>query len=144
MTPATWILRASNLAAALAAAWLGARGRAVDFAAPLLVFACVAAVEGALAFSGRPAEPRLKRWVGLGASIADATLIVWLSFWSSQTAGVFDLAYLVPAVLTALEYGPVAGALSGLVPAALTAAVLTQGLSAEQRGFALVALARAL
>ncbi len=144
MTPALWLMRALNLAAALAAAWLGTRGRAVDFSAPALVFASVAVVEGALAASGRPVDPRLRRWTALGLSIVEATLIVWLSFWARATAGIFDLAYLVPAVLTALEYGPVAGGLSGLVPAALTAAVLSQGLSPEQRGFLGAALARAL
>jgi signal transduction histidine kinase len=144
MTPAFWLLRALNLAAALGAAWLGSRGRNIDFASPALVFACVAAVEGALAFSGRPSDARLRRWTALGMSLVEATLIVWLSFWASATAGVFDLAYLVPAVLTGLEYGPVAGGLSGLVPAALTAAVLSQGLSPDQRGFLPVALVRAV
>jgi len=144
MTPAFWILRALNLAAALAAAWLGTRGRAVDLVTPAAAFGIVAALEGAVVFSGRPSDPRRRREAALGFSIAEAALVVWLSFWARQTAGVFDLAYLLPAVLAGLEYGALAGALAGLVPAALTALVLSQGLGPNGESFLPVVLVRAL
>lgn len=143
MTPVFWLLRALNLAAALAAAWLGARGRAVGFGVPAAVFAAAAAAEAAVVFSGR-GDQRLRRWLALGFSIGEATLVLWLSFWASQAAGVFDLAYLLPAVLAGAEYGAVAGALAGLVPAGLTALVLAQGLGPNGESFVPVVLVRAL
>ena len=136
----TWILRALNLAAALGAARLGTRE---DLSAPALVFACLIAVEAVPAFSGRPADPRLRRRIALACSMADSALIVWLSFQARAAAGIFDLAYLVPAVLAGLEYGPTAGAFCGLIPAAFTAAVLSQGPGLERRGLLPLALVRA-
>jgi len=144
MTPAFWLLRALNLAAALAAAYLGTHGRAVDLTAPAAAFAAAVAMEGAVAFSGHPRDPRRKREAALGFSIAESTLVLWLSFWARQTAGVFDLAYLLPAVLAGLEYGALAGALAGLVPAGLTAFVLSQGLGPNGENFLPVVLVRAL
>ncbi len=144
MTPAFWLLRALNLAAALAAAHLGARGRTVSLAVPAAAFAAAAVLEAAAAVSGRAAEPRLRRAAALGLAILDISLVVWLSFWARQTAGVFDLAYLLPAVLVALEYGAPAGALAGLVPAGLTALVLSSGLGPNGESFLPVVLARAV
>jgi signal transduction histidine kinase len=144
MTPEFWALRALNLAAALAAAYLGTQGRAVSLAAPAAAFAAAALIEGSIVFSGRPVDPRRRRELVLGFSIAEATLVVWLSSWARQTAGVFDLAYLLPAVLAGLEYGPFAGALAGLVPAGLTALVLSQGLGPNGENFLPVVLVRAL
>lgn len=144
MTPAFWILRALNLAAALGAAWLGSRGRTVDLAAPAAAFAAAALIEAGFVFSGKPADPRRRRELALGFSIAEATLVLWLSFWASQTAGVFDLAYLLPAVLAGVEYGALAGALAGLVPAGLTALVLSRGLGPNGENFLPVVLVRAL
>jgi signal transduction histidine kinase len=144
MTPAFWLLRSLNLAAAVAAAYLGSRGRAVNLALPAAVFTAAAAIEGTAIFSGLLAAPRPRRWAALGFSILDITLVVWLSFWARQTAGVFDLAYLLPAVLVALEYGALAGALAGLVPAVLTALVLSQGLGPNGENFLPVVLVRAL
>lgn len=144
MTPAFWVFRSLNLAAALAAAYLGTRGRAVNLAAPAAAFAAAALIEAAVAFSGRPRDPRRRRELTLGFSIAEATLVLWLSFWARQTAGIFDLAYLVPAVLAGLEYGALAGALAGLVPAGLTALVLSQGLGPNGENFLPVVLVRAV
>ncbi len=144
MTPAFWFFRALNLAAALAAAYLGSRGRAVDLAVPASAFAAAAAVEAAVIFSGRPADPRRRRGLVLGFSIAEATLVLWLSFWARQTAGVFDLAYLLPAVLAGMEYGALTGALAGLAPAGLTALVQSQGPGSNGDHFPPIALVRAL
>ena len=52
MTPAFWILRALNLAAALGAAWLGSRGRTVDLGAPAAAFAAAALIEAVFGLSG--------------------------------------------------------------------------------------------
>ena len=144
MTPAFWLFRALNLAAALAAAYLGSRGRAVDLSAPAAAFTAAVFIEAAVVFSGRPEDPRRRRELVLGFSIAEATLVLWLSFWARQTAGIFDLAYLLPAVLAGLEYGALAGALAGLVPAGLTALVLSQGLGPNGESFLPVVLVRAL
>ncbi|MDE2141155.1 MAG: sensor histidine kinase [Elusimicrobia bacterium] len=144
MTPAFWLIRALNLAAALGAAWLGTRGRAVALGAPAAAFAVAAAVEAAVVFSGRPAGARERRRLGLGFSIGEAALLVWLSAWAQQMAGAFDLAYLVPAVLAAVEFGPLAGALTGLVPAGFTALVLSRGMGPNGESFVPVVLVRAL
>ena len=142
MTPAFWLIRALNLAAALGAAWLGTRGRAVALGGPAAVFAAAAALEAAAVFSGKPADARIRKWLSLGFSIVDATLILWLSFWAQQMAGVFDLAYLVPAVLAGAEYGPLVGALAGAIPAGLTALVLSQGLGPNGESFLPIVLVR--
>ncbi|MFI5348295.1 MAG: sensor histidine kinase [Elusimicrobiota bacterium] len=143
MTPAFWLLRALNLAAALAAAWLGTRGRSVDLSGPAAAFAAAAAIEAAFIFSGRPTDPRSRRRLVLAFSIAEAALVLWLSFGASRAAGIFDLAYLLPAVLAGVEYGAAAGALAGLVPAGLTALVLWQGRGPNGENFLPVALVRA-
>jgi signal transduction histidine kinase len=144
MTPALWLLRALNLAAALAAAWLGARGQAVDLAAPAAAFAAVAGIEAAFVFSGRPSDPCSRCRLVLAFSISEASLVLWLSIWARQSAGVFDLAYLLPAALAGMEYGALAGALAGLLPAAATALVLWRGRGPNGENFLLVALVRAL
>jgi signal transduction histidine kinase len=144
MTPAFWLLRALNLASALSAAYLGTRGRAVDLAAPAAAFAAAAAVEAGIVFSGRPADPRSRRRLVLAFSISESALVLWLSLWAPRTAGVFDLAYLLPAVLAGMEYGATAGALAGLVPAGLTAFVLSRGLGPNGEDFLPIALARGL
>jgi signal transduction histidine kinase len=144
MTPAFWTLRVLNLAAALGAAWLGSRGRAVGFALPCAVFGALAAAEAVIAFSGRPAGPGARRWLALGFSISESAAVLWLSFWASSVAGVFDLAYLVPAVLAGAEHGALVGALAGLIPAGVTALLLAHGLGPNERSFAPVALVRAL
>jgi len=144
MTPAFWLLRALNLAAALGAARLATRGGAIGFGTPALVFAAAAAAEAAAVFSGRPAAPRARRLLALAFSSAEAALVLWLSFWTPQSAGVFDLAYLVPAALTGVEFGALAGALSGAVPAALSGFILLSGTGPEVAGFFPVVLVRAL
>jgi signal transduction histidine kinase len=127
MTPSFWLLRAVNLAAALAAAYLGASGRAAALAAPAAAIAAAAALDAASAFSGRPIDARRRRWAALGFAILDIALVAWLSFRAGRTAGAFDLAFLLPAVLVALENGALAGALAGLLPAALTGLALSSG-----------------
>jgi signal transduction histidine kinase len=144
MTPAFWVLRALNLAAALAAARLGSRGVAVSFATPAAVFAAALAAEAALAFSPRPAAPATRRLLGLACSALDAALVLWLTFWAPRTAGVFDLAFLLPAVLAGAEFGPWTGAVAGLLPAAITALTLARGLGPDGESFLPMALTRAL
>lgn len=144
MTPVFWLLRALNLAAALGAALLGSRGVAVSFAAPAAVFMGLAAVEAAFAFSGRPEDPRARRRLGLACSAADAGAVLWLSFWAPRTAGVFDLAFLLPAVLAGAEFGAWTGALAGLLPAGITAFSLARGLGPDGESFLPMALTRAL
>ena len=144
MTPAFWLFRSLNLAAALAAAYFGTRGRAVDLSGPAAAVVAAVLIEGAIVFSGRPAAPRRRRACVLAFSISEAALVLLLSVWAPQTAGVFDLAYLLPAVLAGMEYGALTGALAGLVPAALTAFVLFRGWGAAKESFLPVILARAM
>jgi two-component system C4-dicarboxylate transport sensor histidine kinase DctB len=144
MTPAFWLLRVLNLAAALSAAFLGSGGNASSLGAPAAAFAAAAALEAAAAFSGRPTDARLRRWTALGFAALDVALIAWLSFRSWRTAGAFDLAFLLPAVLVALEHGALAGALAGLVPAALTGFALSSGLGPNGENLLPLLLTRAL
>jgi signal transduction histidine kinase len=143
MTPAFLLLRVLNLAAALGAAWLGARGRAVDLTAPFAVFFGAAALEAAVVLSGRVKE-RNRRAATLAFSAAEAALVAWLSMWAQASAGVFDLAYLTPAVLAGVEAGALAGALAGLIPAAFTALILTRGMGPDGESFLPVVLVRSL
>ena len=62
MNPAFWCLRALNLAAALAAAYLGGGGAAID--ATAAVFAVAIAAEAAAVFSGRIGDAEVRRGVG--------------------------------------------------------------------------------
>jgi signal transduction histidine kinase len=144
MRPAFWLLRGLNLAAALAAAYLGTRGRTIALGTPAAAFAAVAAAEAALVFSGRVRGERSRRRAVLAFCAAETAAILWLSFWAQQTAGVFDLAYLLPAVLAGIEFGPLVGALAGLVPALATAVVLSRGLGPNGENFLPVILVRAL
>lgn len=119
MTPALWAVRALNLAAALVLAWLGARDRAVSLFVPISVFTAVAAADAAMTFSGWPVAPRILRWSGLAICAADSAAIVWLASWLPRTGAGGEWALLVPAVLVALEHGPILGAVAGAVPAAI-------------------------
>ncbi|MBI5245556.1 MAG: HAMP domain-containing histidine kinase [Elusimicrobia bacterium] len=120
MTPALWALRAVNLLLVLAAAWLGTRGKAVTVILPALAAAILCAADAACVFSGRPAEPKARAAASAGFAVADIMLVAWTSQWSGQWAGVPDLGVLIPAILIALEFGPVAGGAAAAAPAAFT------------------------
>ncbi|UPT72670.1 MAG: sensor histidine kinase [Elusimicrobiota bacterium] len=124
MNPGLWALRAANLALALAAAWLGARGKTVSVVLPAAAAAVLAAAGAAAAWSGRPADPKARRWALAAFCGADVLLVMWLAQWTRQFAGVVDLGVLVPATLIAMEFGALAGAAAAAVPAAFTAAIL--------------------
>jgi signal transduction histidine kinase len=135
VTPDFWLLRVLNLALALAVAWLGTRGRAVSLAAPAAALAALAAAEAAAVFSGRPADARLRRRAGLAFAAAEELALIWLAYWASAAAGAFDLALLIPAVLAAFEWGPLAGAAVGLIPAAAVALLISApGPGSDYRG----------
>lgn len=142
MSPLFLLLRLLNLAAAFGAVWLGARGRTAGLAAPTAAALAVAALEASLAFSGRPAGAAARSRAALACSTVEAALIAWLSFTAPSLAGAFDLAYLTPAVLTALEYGAAAGAAAGLAPAAFTALLIARGPGPDGESFLPVALVR--
>lgn len=117
MTPALWAVRALNLTAALGAAWTASRGLAVSLVVPAAVLAAVAAADAAAVFSGKADSPRVRRWAVLAACAAHSAAVVWLAVWLPRAGA--DAALLLPAVLVALEHGPVLGAVLGLAPAAL-------------------------
>jgi len=124
MTPALWTLRAANLLLVLAAAFLGARGKAVSLTLPAFAALALLGASAAAVFSGRLASPRARRLALAAAAGGDLLFVMWLARWTQQWAGVIDLGALAPAVLLALEFGPVAGAIAAVVPALLTAALL--------------------
>ncbi len=124
MTPALLTLRAVNLFLVLAAAFLGARGKAVSVLLPAAAAAGVLAVESAAVFTGRLKALKLYRPAVAIVLAIDVLLVMWVAQWTRQWAGIIDLGVLVPAVLAALEFGPAAGALAAVVPALFTAALI--------------------
>lgn len=124
MTPALWTLRAVNLFLVLAAAFLGARGKAVSVTLPALAAAALLGASAAAVFSGRLATAKARRAASAAFAMSDILLVMWVAQWTQQWAGVIDLGVLAPAALLALEFGPVAGAAAALVPALFTAALL--------------------
>ena len=125
MTPALWALRAVNLLLVLAAACLGARGKAVSITMPALAALAVLAVEAAVVFSGRLPTARARRLAAAAFSVTEILLVMWLAQWTQQWAGVIDLGVLAPSVLLALEFGATAGGLAAVVPALFTAILIT-------------------
>lgn len=124
MTPALWALRAVNLLLVLAAAYLGARGKAVSVAVPALAAAAAVAASAAAVFSGKVRDAKARRLALAAFCGADILLVMWVAQWTQQWAGVVDLGVLAPAVVLALEFGAAAGALAAVVPAAFTAFLL--------------------
>jgi signal transduction histidine kinase len=124
MTPAVWTLRAVNLLLVLAAAFLGARGKAVSLTLPALSALAVLGASAAAVFSGRIQSSRARRLASSAFFAADIVLVAWIAHWTRQWAGVIDLGVLAPAVLMALEFGAAAGALCAVVPALMTAAII--------------------
>lgn len=124
MTPALWTLRAVNLLLVLAAAFLGARGKAVSLFLPAAAALAVLAVSAAAVFGGRLLGARTRKLAGAGFCVADIVLVMWTAQWTQQWAGVIDLGVLAPAVMLAVEFGAAAGALAAAVPAAFTAVLI--------------------
>jgi signal transduction histidine kinase len=133
MTPALWTLRTVNLVLVLAAAFLGSRGKAVTVTLPAITAAVLLGVEAAAIFSGRLRASKTGRLAAAVFSLAEIMLVMWVAQWTEQWAGVIDLGVLVPAVLIALDFGPLAGAGAAIVPALFTA-VLIATLGAGPRG----------
>jgi signal transduction histidine kinase len=125
MTPALWMLRAVNLLLVLAAAFLGARGKAVTVTMPALAALAVLAVEAGAVFSGKLRAAKARRIASAAFSGAEIVLVMWVAQWTQQWAGVIDLGVLAPAVLVALEFGAAAGGLAAAVPALFTAILIT-------------------
>ncbi|MDD5303427.1 MAG: ATP-binding protein [Elusimicrobia bacterium] len=124
MTPALWTLRAVNLLLVLAAAYLGARGKAVSVALPAFAALAVLGASAGAVFSGRPGDPRARRLASAAFCGADILLVMWVAQWTQQWAGIIDLGVLAPAVMLALDFGAAAGGLAAVVPALFTAALL--------------------
>ncbi|MDP3544039.1 MAG: hypothetical protein Q8T11_16355, partial [Elusimicrobiota bacterium] len=120
MTPALWTLRAVNLLLMLAAAFLGARGKAVSLMLPALATLAVLAVSAAAVFGGKRLGAKTRKLAGAGFCVADIVLVMWTAQWTQQWAGVIDLGVLAPAAMLAVEFGAAAGALAAAVPAAFT------------------------
>ncbi|MBI2385712.1 MAG: HAMP domain-containing histidine kinase [Elusimicrobia bacterium] len=132
MTPALWALRAVNLLLVLAAAFLGARGKAVSVSLPALAALAAVAASAAAVFSGRIRDAKARRSALAAFCAGDILLVMWTAQWTQQWAGVIDLGVLVPAVVLALEFGAAAGALAAVVPAGFTAFLIaTVGPAAE-------------
>lgn len=125
MTPALWTLRAVNLLLVLAAAFLGARGKAVSLAMPAAAALAVLAASAAAVFGGGRLGAKARRLAGAGFCVADILLVMWTAQWTQQWAGVIDLGVLAPAALLAVELGAAAGALAAAVPAAFTAVLIS-------------------
>ncbi len=124
MTPALWTLRAVNLVLVLAAAFLGARGKAVSVTLPALGALAVLCGSGVAVFSGRIREARSRRLASAVCSLAEILLVMWIAQWTEQWAGVIDLGVLAPAVLISVEFGALAGAAAAVVPALFTAILI--------------------
>lgn len=125
MRLAPWLLRAANLAAVLAGAWLHARGRAGSVAAPAAAAVVLLGLQGALALTKRPADEKTARWAETAACAVDLLFIVWVVHWVQAWRLGLEVGGVVPAVLLAGLWGPEAGAAAGALPVVL-AAVLGQ------------------
>ena len=123
MTPAIWAVRSLNLVLVLGAAWVGARGKAVDFVLPAAVVAASALLQAAAVFSGRVPD-RLKRPASAAFCVADVMIVVWLAQWTQQWVALIDFGALAPATALALEYGAVPGAALAAAPTAFAAFVI--------------------
>ncbi len=124
MTPALWTLRAVNLFLVLAAAFLGARGKAVSVTLPAFASLALLGASAAATFTGRLATAKARRLASAAFLVGDVLIVMWIAQWTQQWAGVIDLGVLAPAALLALEFGPVAGAAAALIPALFTAALI--------------------
>ncbi|MBI4370669.1 MAG: sensor histidine kinase [Elusimicrobia bacterium] len=103
MTPALWTFRALNLAAALAAAALRPGGSAAGLAGPAAACTAALLLEGALAWSGRPADAAARRGAVLAAAaLGDFGLLAWLAAASGMGAGLAP-AFAAAAGAAALE-----------------------------------------
>lgn len=125
MTPALWTLRAANLVLILAAAFLGARGKAVTVTLPAITAVILLGVEAGTVFSGRLRTVKAGRFASAIFSLAEILVVMWVAQWTEQWAGVIDLGVLVPATLISLEFGPLAGASAAVVPALFTTILIT-------------------
>ncbi len=133
MSPALWMLRAVNLLLVVAAAFLGARGKAVSVALPALVALGVIGASAGAVFSGRLRTPKARRTAVAALAAIDILLVMWIARWIQQWAGVIDLGVLAPAVTVALEFGAIAGGLAAAVPALFTASLIA-GFGSESGG----------
>ncbi len=124
MTPALWALRAVNLLLVLTAAYQGSRGKTISVALPALAALALLAVSAGTVFSGRLRASKARRPITAALIAADVLFVMWIAQWTQQWAGVIDLGVLAPAVLAALEFGPVAGALAAAVPLLFTAVLM--------------------
>lgn len=121
MRPGPWLLRAANLAAVLAGAWLHARGRAGGVAAPAAAALALMGLQGALAFTRRPEDERSRRWAETAACAVDLLFVVWVVHWVQAWRLGLEVGGVVPAVLLAGLWGPEAGAAAGALPVVLAA-----------------------
>ncbi len=125
MTPALWALRAVNLLLVLAAAYLGARGKAVSITLPALAALAVLGASAGTVFSNKLQTPRARRLAAAGFSITEILYVMWIAQWTQQWAGLIDLGALAPSVMLALEFGAAAGGLAALVPSLFTAVLIS-------------------
>jgi signal transduction histidine kinase len=125
MTPALWTLRAVNLLLVLAAAFLGARGKAVSIALPALAALAALGASAGAVFSGKIQAQKARRLASAAFSVTDILLVMWIARWTQQWAGVIDLGILAPAIILALDFGAAAGGLAAVVPALITAVQIT-------------------
>lgn len=124
MTPALWTIRAVNLLLVLAAAYVGARGKAVSITLPALAALAVSGASAWAVFAGKIQSPKARRLAAAAFPVADILLIMWLAQWTQQWAGVIDLGVVTPAVALALEFGAAAGGVAAIVPTLFTALLI--------------------
>lgn len=124
MTPALSTLRAVNLLLVLAAAWLGARGKAVSLALPAAVALGMIAASAAAAFSGRPGSLKARRLAAAAFALGDILLVAWIAQWAQLPPGPVELGVLAPAVVLALDFGAAVGGLAAAAPSLLAAVLL--------------------
>jgi len=124
MTPALSTLRVVNLLLVLAAAWLGARGKAVSLAVPAAAALAMIAASAGAAFSGRPRSPKARRLASAAFAIGDILLVTWIAQWTQLWTGLIELGALAPAAVLALDFGAAAGGLAAAAPSLLAAVLL--------------------
>jgi signal transduction histidine kinase len=116
-----WLLRAANLAALLAGAWLYSRGRASNPAAPAAAAVVLLGLQGALVFTGKPEDEKGRRWAESACAALDLLFVVWAIHWIGAWRLGLETAAVAPAVLLGALWGPGAGALAGGLPVVLSA-----------------------
>jgi signal transduction histidine kinase len=139
MNPAFWVLRALNLAAALAVAKLGAPQARLGGAAAAVAVLVVA--EGVLCWRASPFGEK-RQADAFAASILETFLLAALALTAPLAAGAFDLAFLLPAVLAAVEGGTRLGGILGLAVTLPSLYMLTHGATSIDAAFVPLALVR--